>query len=35
LSGVAVEKAVNVDSMMNPESLEFFQDLSTKLNNAS
>ena len=31
LSGVAVEKAVNVDSMMNPESLEFFQDLSTKL----
>ena len=35
LSGVAIEKAVNVDSMMNPESLEFFQDLSTKLNNAS
>jgi acetoacetyl-CoA synthetase len=35
LSGVAVEKAVNVDSMMNPESLEFFQDLATKLNNKS
>ncbi|MFH0958892.1 MAG: acetoacetate--CoA ligase [Pseudomonadota bacterium] len=35
LSGVAIEKAVNVDSMMNPESLNFFQDLAAKLNNAS
>ena len=35
LSGVPLEKAVNVDSMMNPESLKFFQDLSTSLNNGS
>lgn len=35
LSGVPLEKAVNVDSMMNPESLKFFQDLSTRLNNVS
>lgn len=35
LSGVPLDKAVNVDSMMNPESLKFFQELATRLNNAS
>ncbi len=34
LSGTPIEKAVNVDSMMNPESLKFFQELATRLNNA-
>ena len=33
LSGTPLDKAVNVDSMMNPESLKFFQELATKLNN--
>jgi len=31
LSGISAEKAVNVDSMMNPESLAFFEDLVRKL----
>jgi len=32
LSGIAVEKAVNVDSMGNPQSIQFFVELAEKLN---
>lgn len=32
LSGIPVEKAVNVDSMGNPESIQFFVELAEKLN---
>jgi acetoacetyl-CoA synthetase len=31
LSGISVEKAVNVDSMINPPSIEFFADLANKI----
>ena len=32
LSGIPVEKAVNVDSMKNPHALDFFVELAKKLN---
>jgi len=31
LSGIPVEKAVNVDSMSNPQSIEYFADLAGKI----
>jgi acetoacetyl-CoA synthetase len=31
LSGIPVEKAVNVDSMSNPESIEYFIKLADEL----
>ena len=31
LSGVPIEKAANIDSMMNPDSLEFFQDFAERM----
>jgi acetoacetyl-CoA synthetase len=32
LSGVPLGKAVNVDSMLNPDSLQYFLDLAKKIN---
>lgn len=35
LMGIPVEKAANPDSMSNPQSLQYFVDLATRLNQAS